>query len=348
MLRGLLKIALGVAALAMPAVAHADWHEAGSKHFVVYSNDKPEKIQKFATDLEKFDKAMRVLRGLADPDVGKSNRLAVYVVDSAADVAKLIGDKWVAGYYSRRASGPVAFVPRKGSDGSALEPMQVLLHEYGHHLMFSMSSNAAFPLWFSEGWAEFHATAVFRKDGGVNFGAPLNSRAYSLLDGNWLKADKLMIADTLKLNDEQREGLYGRGWLLTHYLTMGGARKGQLAQYITAINESETPVEAASVFGDLAKLDAELEKYKRGRFAMLGIDAAKLPIGEVTIRKMTAGEAATMQVRILSKNGVDEKSAPGVYAQAKKACAPYADDPGAQMVLAEAAFDAKDYARLAM
>jgi tetratricopeptide (TPR) repeat protein len=62
------------------------------------------------------------------------------------------------------------------------------------------------------------------------------------------------------------------------------------------------------------------------------------------MRKLGTGEAATMDVRIRSKAGVDEKTAPAVYAAARKACAPFPNDAAAQLVLTEAAFDAGDYA----
>jgi tetratricopeptide (TPR) repeat protein len=69
-----------------------------------------------------------------------------------------------------------------------------------------------------------------------------------------------------------------------------------------------------------------------------------LKAGEVTLRKLSPAESATMDIRIESQAGVDPKEAPRVYARAKAACAPYPNDPAAQLVLAEAAFDAEDYA----
>ena len=346
MFRFLFALAAAATLGLAPNAARAEWYEASSAHFVVYSDEQPEKLKSFATTLERYDKAFRLLRGFEDPDVGKANRLFVYVVRSTDAVAKLAGEKSIAGFYRPRAGGSIAIVPRQsgGNDELDLSPMQILLHEYAHHLMYSVRPNAAYPLWFSEGWAEFHATAAFGKDGSVTFGSPPQYRAYSLMSGNWLTIDKLLVADTLKLTDDQREGLYGRGWLLTHYLTNGGARPGQLNAYILAINQGKSPLEAAKVFGDLRALDKELEHYKgRNGFAGRRLSGDALTIGDITLRKLTAGEAATMSVRILSKNGVDEKTAPGVYDTAKKVCAPYPNDPGAQLVLAEAAFDAGDY-----
>jgi len=331
--------------LALPGIAHAaDWYEASTEHFVVYSQDRPERLQQFATNLERFDQALRRFRQVPDVAPGKANRVTVYVMDSIAAVQRLSRDKNLAGYYTPRAGGSVAFVPRStgAGDRSEFSPMVVLLHEYTHHFMFSTYPNGAYPAWFAEGYAEFHATAVFEQDGSVDFGSPPQYRGDGLLNGNGLPIEKLLVADTLKLTDEQREALYGRGWLLTHYL-FSGARKGQLAAYITAVNQGKPALEAAQVFGDLRVLDRELEHYKLGKFQARRVPAASIPVGPITLRKLGPGEAATMDVRIRSKNGVDEKTAPGVYEAAKKACAPFPGDPAAQLVLAEAAYDAGDY-----
>ncbi|MBB4100796.1 hypothetical protein [Sphingomonas kyeonggiensis] len=342
MLRKLLAAAL----LTLPAAAHADWYEASTGHFTVYSEQKPERLKEFATKLERFDKMVRALRGAKDEPIDRANRLNVYMVDNKSVVAKLAGEKWAAGFYRPRAGGSLAIVPSSSDDGDAsdLNAQQILLHEYAHYMMWSLSPSAVYPSWYIEGFAETYATTRYDKDGSMVLGEPPQYRGYSLLSGNWLPADKLLTADTLKLSDEQREGLYGRGWLLNHYLQFSGQRKGQLVAYLSAINNGKSLAEAAKVFGDLKALDRELERYKTGRFSGLRVKAEATVAGEVTIRKLTPGEAATMDVRIRSKNGVNEKTAPAVYAEAKKAAAPYPNDVGAQLVLAEAAYDAKDYA----
>lgn len=341
MIRSLLTVALLIA----PGIAQADWHEASTDHFVVYSDDSPERLERFATQLERFDKALRVMRKLADEPAGDANRVTVYVVGGASTVARLAGSSNVAGFYRARAGGSMAVVPRRaGTDALDLSAQAILLHEYTHHLMLSLWPHAAFPSWFVEGYAEFHATARFEKDGAVSFGLPPQYRGYGLLAGNALPAEKLLTAESRKLNDEQRDGLYGRGWLLTHFLTFGGNRPNQLVAYLAAINQGKPPLDAGTeTFGDLKKLDRELERYKIGKFMGRTVPASLFALGPVKIRKLTPGEAATMDVRIVSKNGVNEKTAPGVYAQARKAAAPFPNDPGAQIVLAETAYDAGDH-----
>ncbi|MBX3566018.1 MAG: hypothetical protein KF730_15740 [Sphingomonas sp.] len=330
-----------------PLAAQGDWREASTPHFVIYSQQSVERLREFATHLERFDKGMRVLRGLHDEPVGPSARVTVYVVDDSDDVAALIGDRMVAGFYSPRAGNSLAVIPRTTGDSSdiALKPLAILLHEYGHHFMSAMWPNSALPAWFIEGFAEFHATALFNKDGGITFGEAPLYRGVGLMRGNLLPIDKLLVADGFKLKGEQRDALYGRGWLLTHYLMIGQpARAGQLGKYVAAINAGTEPMTAATAaFGDLRALDRELERYKLGKFAINRLPGP-LAIGDVSIRELGAGEAAMMKVRIRSKAGVGAKEAAAVYADARKAAEPYPNDAAAQIVLAGAALDAGDFA----
>lgn len=343
MIQRMIALAL---ALFTPAVAQADWHEASTDHFVVYYDGSAERAGRFAANLERFDKALRVARGIPATPPGAANRVTVYVVSSTDAVEALSRSSNVAGFYIGRAGGPLAVVPRRAGDGDKndLSANAVLQHEYAHHFMFANWPGAAFPSWFIEGFAEFHATAVVDTDGGVVLGAPPQYRAHSILDGNWLPLDKLLVAETLKLKPNERSGLYGRGWLLTHYLSFSDKRPKQLAGYLNAINSGKTSLEAALVFGDLKQLDRELERYKLSRFAMRKVSAEAIKLGEVKVRALGPGEAAIMSVRIRSKVGVNAETAPGVYARALKAAAPYPNDPAVQVVLAETAYDARDYA----
>jgi hypothetical protein len=287
------------------------------------------------------------MRNLPNDPVPPASRLTVYVLGSVTAVGNLAGDDTVAGFYSGRASGSVAFVPRyAGADKFDLSSQQILFHEYAHHLMLSAFANSAFPSWLIEGWAEFHATATFESTGSVMFGRPPYYRAEGiLLDQRSLPLARMLSGDTDKMTDTQTNVMYGRGWALVHFFTFEPVRGRQFSDYIKGINEGKTPTQAMTAFGDVRALERELDRYVGKRF-MTGreVKADALKIGEVRIRELTAGESATMRSRMRTKRGVDEKQAPVVYAAARKAAAPYPNDPGAQIVLAETAYDAKDYA----
>ena len=340
---------LFLALAAMPA--QAAWLEASTNHFVIYSDAKPDELRAFATRLEKFDKALRWLRNMPDRDGGASNRMIVYVVPNAEAIRRLCGRRRgggcanVAGFYVARAGGSIAYTPRRVGGGSKfdIDSETVLFHEYTHHFMYQNFAGA-YPVWFSEGFAEFNSTASIGKDGKVGIGLVANHRLYGLVSRKPLTVPAMLgIADEA-LRGDKREAVYGRGWLLTHYLTFEPTRKGQLTNYILKINDGVPALKAAeAAFGDLKQLDRELDAYlKRKELAYWEIPADKLPIGPIAIRALGAGEAATMPVRLRSDRGVDATEAAAVVIEARRLAAPFPKDAPAQGVLAEAEFDVGD------
>lgn len=347
-MKRLIAFAASLLAAAAPAAAEAKWRQASSTHFVIYSEENPESLRRFAERLERYDAAMRYIRAVPDYDPGRANRLNIYAVSSVGTVQRLHGKGGanVAGFYIPRASGSIAIVPRRGlGDGKfELNEEGVLLHEYAHHFMFE-NYPVAFPAWYIEGFAEFHSTAQVEPDGSIGVGRAAMHRAYGLFTGNPLPLDQMMALGTERLSPEKTEAIYGRGWLLTHYLTFSDTRKGQLGRYLKELNSGKKGLEAATAaFGDLKTLERELDKYMtQKRIAYLKIPAAKLKVGKIELRELTAGEDAVMELRIRSTRGVDEKAAKELLPQMRKAAAPYPDDPAVQAILAEAEFDADNH-----
>ncbi|MEH3103246.1 MAG: hypothetical protein PGN12_05010 [Sphingomonas phyllosphaerae] len=337
-----LALALGVA-----TPATATWQQASSRHFIVYSEDEPDKVTEFATRLERFDKAMRVMRGMDDPAFSPTQRVHVFVVKDIAALQKLLGARDMAGVYMPRLSGPVAFVPRKTNDTGklALTPQAVLLHEYAHHFMFSSWGDRAFPAWFVEGFAEFNATMVFESDR-LLIGAPPLYRAYGLIDDQMLPMRDLltMSPSDKRLDPNQRQVFYGRSWLLTHYMLLNAERRTQLAAYLKALESGGDPKSQMALLGDPRKLDNALNNYARKALPMLGLKIETLPIGPVTTRALSPGEEAIMPVVLRSTRGVNTKTAPAVAVAARKVAADWPNDPAVQVALAEAEYDAGAYA----
>ncbi len=332
--------------IAPAAPASADWHQARSAHFVVYADDKPERVRAFATKLERFDHALRVLFSKDDDGASSSRRLTVYVVDDTGDVAKLAGkgQSGTAGFYLPRATGAVAFVPRQGvGEGQlGLSAQTVLLHEYAHHFMISSWPNLAFPAWYTEGFAEFTATALFNKDGEITIGAAPQYRARDILLPS-MSMKQIIAADINALPLDKKTEIYGRGWLLTHYLMVSSERRSLLSAYVKALNSGKSTLEAASVFGDLGALDKQLNRYAANRLSGFVLKPAELGIGPIEVTPLSPGAAAVMPALLRSTRGVNRATAPAVYALAYKLAAPYPNDPVVQTVLAEAAHDADQF-----
>lgn len=330
-----------VAAFAGATPALAAWHEAKSKHFIIYSDDSPERLRAYAVKLEKFDRAVRVARNMEDYPVGDGNRLTVFVVKDEKTVRQLANDKsgFLSGFYIGRASGPLAFVPRKQEDNS--KPDLIFFHEYAHHLMMQ-ALDRPYPEWLVEGFAELMSTAEFKRDGSVILGSAAHHRAYGLFEGQSLPLEQLLSGNYSKLTNEQRESIYGRGWLLTHYLTFEPSRRGQLDAYIKGMASGQDPLAAATAaFGDLKKLDRDLGAYlNRQRIGGIGIAGAAIPEPAVEIRPLSPGASAVVVLRARSKRGVSDKTAEPLAAEVRRVQQTYPGDPLVEVTLAEAELDA--------
>ena len=316
------------------------WYEASSKHFVVYSYDTPQHVGQYAARLERFDKAIRVLHGTPEDRRGNASRVTVYVVGNIGDVQRLLPGRDAAGFFSPRIH-PVAFMPRSSGEGGdhGFTPQVIMFHEYTHHWMLTTWTDAAFPAWYTEGNAELHATALVR-DTGVTFGAVPAYRSYGVGRSGAMPSDLLLRAVPGKLSRDETEGLYARGWLLTHYLTFDGERRKLLAAYIGAINSGKSTNEAARILGSGVGLDGKLNGYgSRQALPSITLTNADLPIEPVKVRAMTAGEAAAMPMVIRSSAGVDKGMAATVVAEARRVSVQYPADAAVQNELAEAEYD---------
>lgn len=335
-------VAMITAILLSSASAHAEWLEASHKRFVVYADMSPKALNAFASDLERFDSAMRFLFPNPRDEIDSANRVIIFVVNNEDAVQALISTENAAGFYRPSASGSIIVTPRStSSEVKEFSSKLVLFHEYAHHVTLSNSNNY-YPSWVTEGLAEFFATTSIKSDGTIAIGLPNNARAYSLQVSNPISAETLLTSDTRVFDEEQVAQKYARGWLLTHYLMLGKTRPGQLGAYIKLVNSGTPSLDAArKIFGDLDKLDRELNAY-RSRSVLMGaaIPPGKLPTGVVTIRPLDAGEAAMMPFHIQSAAGVDAKSAALLAAKARPVASAYATNSWAQRALAEIEFDA--------
>src|SRR4029079_4348917 len=264
-----------------------------------------------------------------------------------AAIEKLAGVAGARGFYLGRASGSLAFVPRRSGGGGKfdLDTESIFFHEYAHHLQLQYSS-MALPVWFREGFAEFFATADIKQDGSVIVGEYPAYRVRGLFNDNANLTFEQMVGEGYsRLTLEDTDRLSAMGWLLTHYLTFDKSRQGQLEKYIRGIQDGQTPLESAkAAFGDLTKLAVALDRYRNGRLIDLIVSPQALSIAPIKVRTLNAAEGAMMEGLIRSNSGVNSKTAPRVAADARRIAASYPNDGFVQSVLAEAEQDARNFA----
>lgn len=331
-----------VAAAAFAGPANAAWHVAKSKHFVIYADDKPNRLTEFATRLEQFDRAARALLQMDDPQVGDGNRVTVFVLPTAKDVQRLAGDSFLSGFYTGRVSGPLAYVAKRDDD-SDLAAETILYHEYAHHLMMQQLDQP-YPEWYVEGFAEFLSTPRFGKDGSVGLGVPPQHRAWGLFYGKQLALDSLLggtYGDINKLPRELRESIYGRGWLLTHYLTMEPRRSGQLTGYVLGISKGLTPLQSAQqAFGDLKQLEKNLDTYLHRSTVRSFTVASREAPPTVEVQPLSPGGAAIVLLRAKIKNEVKREEAEPTATQVRAIEARFLGDELVEATLAEIELEA--------
>lgn len=289
-------------AFCSPCPASAAWNQASSKHFIVYADLNPSVLSDFSSRLERFDQAARLLLKMDDPALGDGNRLSVYVLPTDTDVQKLAGDAsgFVAGFYTGRATGSLAFIAKRNGHGDDAGAEGVLYHEYAHHLMMQQLDHS-YPEWYVEGFAEYLSAPVFEHDGSVGIGAP-PQRDWNLLAGHSLPTSQVLgesYGDIEKLTKEQRQLLYERAWLLVHYLFMEPTRQGQLGRYIAAVaNGTQASKAAQDAFGDLDRLEQELNRYRNSStLKYFKIKAASIAPPRVEIRPLSPGGSQVILLR---------------------------------------------------
>ena len=293
-----MRLKLALAAVMLPGTAHAaDWREAETAHFRIYSAGDEKSLTKFAERLEQFHTLLRMATG-ANEAKRKIVKVRVVLVSSIGDVARLYGnpDAPVAGFYGPREDGAIAVVPRNTGDGE-FSGQLVLFHEYAHHYMLQYTP-AAYPAWYVEGFAEITSTASFERKGAITYGKAASHRSYEL-DAVRYPTARMVDGSYVQDNQNGRGWSYGDAWLVTHYLTFGDTRRGQLRNYLNLINRGVPMVEAAKAFGDLNTLQREVSVYLAGRsFPFRAVPLPENSVGEVSLRAVPADEAAVIEAQI--------------------------------------------------
>lgn len=290
------SIAMAGLLLAFISPASAEWRQARSDHFILTIDDTEDGAREFATRLERFDAALRILYNVPDDPDQRLRPITIYALKNDL-FYNACGCPGTVGVTYPRAEGSFILslhmptVDRKAKLGG-WSSQAVLLHEYTHHFVFA-NFPVAYPFWFQEGFAEFNANATFEKDGSLIIGYPANYRAEGLLSGAKPSMKRLFDPNQFGFGDDP-DLIYGRGWLLTHYLMLKPERRGQLSAYLKAMNTGVPSLKAAELaFGDFRKLDNELDVYRRGAL----LSPIRVPVTKpisVAVTSLTPGQAAIL------------------------------------------------------
>jgi hypothetical protein len=338
-------VGLVAAFIALVQPARAEWTEVSSDHFLIYGEQSPSVLTKFAERLELLHAAMafRHARNLIKPS--PSNRVTIYAVSDVAKVRKL-GElaNNAAGVYIPRAGAIMAITPRisQAEDKTEMGGETILYHEYAHHFMFHIT-NRAMPKWFVEGFAEFYSGLKFTDDA-LGVGLPADHRANEFAFGFKVPIRTLLRAEGDAGADTRGNSFYAQSWLLMHYLTFSRERATQFPVYFSLLAKGTPALTAAeTAFGDLDQLSKDLDAYFAKRaLSYLPIARTKLTYGPITTRTISPGHAAMIYPIIKAQRRVDDEEAKALVVTVRQIAAKYPDDVAVQIALAEAEIDAKN------
>ena len=325
-----LLLALALLALT-PASALAEWRRAQSEHFVVYSDGSERALRDYTAKLERFDALLTSRFGGARAE---ARRLPVYLVGDARALRVAVPGlpAGYAGYYSYSDIDTFAVLIRGESD-------DILLHEYSHHVM-ARAGDVPYPGWFTEGFAEYFATATVTERGEASFGLPNAGRLYALQQSRWLPMDVLLRADSSFGIDSEtgRNMYYAQSWALTHWLLADADRIRKLSAYVTAVNRRQDPVEAwQAIFGMTPEqLTTQLRAHVRGRLSYAKLQMPPIsPVITVTTLSPAADAVLLPAINARSWNP-DQIDGPTLLGTLQTTAARYPDDPLALVAVGRA------------
>jgi tetratricopeptide (TPR) repeat protein len=344
-MKSIIRIAALLMASAMPAAAEAKWLEATTRHFAVYSEGGEQELREFAGKLEKFDYVLRTYHQVTKP--ASPIKLKVYLLPTIPAVGRMIESEGVAGYYIPDARGLMmvgthATARQLSNDARTaradveIDAESILLHEYTHHFMYQYFP-AAYPTWYSEGFAEFWGATDILKNDVVEIGLPADYRFRSFSYNRWLPLAKLFTAQSYA-DVPELDLLYAQGWLLVRHAFENPQRRKQIQTYLTAINGGETYEQAMNrAFGNVAAYNDELFAYAaRSKFSLLRLPFKKIEVGEIAIRAPGPAEDSLMEYSIKLAQGVRQRTAAKFADEVRQAAARFPDDPFALALLTEA------------
>lgn len=346
-------IAFFAAGISVAAAAEPTWQAAETQHFIIYSKSPRERVEQLATDLESYDKLLRMATNISSGI--EPVKVRIYEVDDLEDIRNALGMDYtsaVAGFYSANSLGPFLVTPRNmpayvGNDFTA--PM-VLHHEYTHHFMLQYFP-AAYPGWYTEGFAELIGSSKMMDDGRIGYGMPAKQRGHDIAV-YWAPVQEV-------LTEEKPWGVdrYAEGWALTHFFTFDKNRSQQFRQYLAALNSGRSLEDAAKVFGDLNSLDREARAYvTKGSFEYRPVKAEIARPVIQKVRPLSAGEAALIpEVVAYDDSDLNEMDKKGDrdhekarrernLEQTRKVAQKYPNDPFGLYFLAEAEYASENYA----
>lgn len=289
----------GIALLAPPvrAADRDQWIEARSPNFIVVSNGSEADARKVA---QQFEQVRALFRdSLAYVRSHPSPVITILAAKDENSLRELLPEYWATKGHTHPAG---IFLDASEQFQVAIDlaahgdnPYEAIYHEYYHSV--TTPYFAGLPLWVVEGMAEFYGNTEIN-DKNANMGMP-NVGLIELLRLQPLLPLSLLFQvnhDSPYYNEQNKASIfYAESWALIHYLMIGdqGAHRTEFTNFLAALDKGATQQQAAAAFGDLGKMQADIERYVPTlSFASLLVPApARIAAKDLTVRMLSDAES---------------------------------------------------------
>ncbi len=241
------------------------WVQLHSTHFVVITNAGDKQARHVAAQLETMAAVFTSLLPKADAET--VSPIIVFALKdeksfNALEPASALGKNklGLAGVFLQEFNKNYILIRL---DVGGDHKFATVYHEYTHYLL---RHNTEIPLWLNEGLAEFYQNSEIKSDY-ANIGDASPDDILYLRQEHLLPLPVLLAVDHSSpyYHDEKKGSMfYSESWALTHYLFMNDIanHSHHLTEYLIETSKGADPVGAAGkAFGDLNKLQDELERY---------------------------------------------------------------------------------------
>ena len=260
-----------------------DWLLVTSKNFEIVTDLKQEKASRLVEDLEAYRYFSTDVMGLNI--VAHTKPLRILAIGDSSNFRKLGFPEMVAGMFSLTSLGysAIANVSEYSANSKAASfGRQVLFHEYNHFLMRLIENPKNYPMWYSEGMAEYWGT--FRFDGKKIYIGDAQSIAFRATDmfnivgGFQIDTKEIISTESLPYKSKKESDkklisrFYAQSFFLTHYFHSTPELQQANANYLQYLSYGYPQNDAFQKAFNTSyeELDKNLKKYlTRGMVKMV-------------------------------------------------------------------------------
>lgn len=191
---------------------------------------------------------------------------------------------------------------------------------YAQHYLLTYFP-AAYPRWYLDGFGELFSTIRIRpEDGAIEYGhMPEGYRKVIENLGN-VPVKDVVTGRYFEKSVALRRWTPFHAWILTHFMFFSDTRRPQFSKYLLAIGHGASLEEAARVFGDLDRLEAEVKAYDNKRLPFERLTYPPERAAEPLVQQLTRGQAEflTGRLELGSRVEIPAGALPGMDAKTAK------------------------------